>query len=577
MTANDTHHSIVREELTWSSFTLPLLLALVFVGLPVILAPFDFWDGRILDHALDTQQNAAVEDWFMSSGWAIQYWIFTGVQNLAQATGVSGATLFDLVALFSMGGVVVETIRFGHGIAGLNRNWAVIMGCFVAVFPAWSTLLSSVLFIYVLCTWLILLAARLIFDASSWKVLLGFLILILSFQLNSNFVFAIALGASYFALSFIKLGRIDRASLLRSIAITILAVGGYLILKLSFTPTGLYADYNEILAGGLIAQIPGLLEGIVNYAQYPVVIFIILSAGHVALLILRLVGISRTTDEGLHIDDSPMRPSIWPTLLAIFLIGAAAFPYVVVGKSSNLSYIYEWNQRHTVLLALPAAFFLVLCARLLATWFRCPGGLCALLPAVLAVAVFAGFQLNATSSKLARGAYEAGMIAALEGEPAPGPGVVLIKATNMPEPGLRFYESNWLMVQAYDREDWYTLVGSTTDREVEIRDWMTASSPTAEVYRMKHIMRTFKDTCITILEIEGAPYGPAAALGWLASGSVANRLQVRQLRSDCNLRNTSLRPRFSEGPQTVQQKTGDSVGDRDDPDDQYLRHRLIVR
>lgn len=512
-------------------------MSFLLIGLPLLLSPFDFWDGRILDHALDTNQIIGVQNWFTTSGWHLQYLVFAGVQKLANATGLPGDTMLRLIAIGGLVGVVFETVRFAENIVRMPRFWALGAGAIVVVFPAWSTLLSSVLFMYVLCSWLVLLGLRMLHDRTLAKSLMGGLILIISLQLNSNFSFSIALAGAYFASAWVYKGRPARADIARFASVIAVSVICYITLKTVFTPSGIYADYNQIditLSGGTLLQMG--IE-MLRYMQYPVGIAAVMLAVFASLEML-----ARLRHRGNMLDGSPaklafasaeLRTYVWPLLIAVFLIGSAAFPYVIVGKGADLRLLFDWSPRHTFPMALPVGIFAAALARLLCEWPALRRSPFRLAPLVAMLVVLGGMQIAATWDKLARSAYEAGMVGGLQDIDAPPPGLIKIIVPNFAGRSIRYYESNWLLYKAYGREDWHSGVVDTSEEEIAMPTWLDVNQPITAAYASKHIMRGFRNQCVTVLQVSGQPYSAGAVFQWIFGTGLPQTISVETISVEC--------------------------------------------
>lgn len=512
-------------------------MALLLIGLPLLLSPFDFWDGRILDHALDTNQIIGVQNWFTTSGWHLQYLVFAGVQKLANAAELPGDTMLRLIAISGLLGVVFETVRFAENIIRMPRFWALAAGAVVVVFPAWNTLLSSVLFMYVLCGWLVLLGLRLLHTHALATSLMGWAILIVSLQLNSNFSFSIALALAYFASSWIHGGRPTRADITRFIGVIAVSVVCYITLKAVFTPSGIYGDYNQIditLSAGMLLQMG---KEMLRYLQYPIGITAVMLSVFASLeIVTRLHHRGNTLGGSLTkatFASAKLKTYVWPLLIAVFLIASAAFPYVVVGKAADLRFLFDWNPRHTFPMALPVGIFAAALGRLLCEWSAFRRSEFRLAPLAVILVVFGAMQIAATWDKLARSAYEAGIIGGLKNIDAPPPGLVKIIVPNFAGRNIRYYESNWLLYQAYGREDWHSGIVDDAETDIAIPAWLDVNQPIYPAYASKHIMRGFRNQCATDLEANGQPYSADIVFKWVFGADLPETVSVEAVSVVC--------------------------------------------
>lgn len=514
-----------------SSTRTPYLLALILVGLPLVFSPFEFWDGRILFHALETGENRGAYIWFSTAGWFIQYYIFTAIQSIDGVDGPIGIFLIRLIIIGSLCGLIYESIRFYSNIIRLPQCWAIAASVAVALFPAWNVLLaSSVIFIYIMCTWLSLLALRLIHDSSTVCFLAGVAILLLSFQLNSNFVFSIALAIAYLGSLLVYDGTITRQSTVKFFTVIAISFLAFIALKLSFTASGLYEGYNEMHSVDSLGDILHFAIEMIRYFQYPILLAAILMAAHLGLLLLGPGSKSFPTEE--------WRTLLWPVVLSLFLIGSAALPYVIVGKPADLrAILIEWNPRHTFLMAMPVGLFLASFARLLYHWHGLQNRKLAMLPTLAAIAILALILQAAFWQKLSRSAYEQGIITALAKETPPKPGIVKIVAPEIPAALWRFYESNWLMYRAYGKEEWFTSLTLKENQGMEQPEFVGDKNLNAslmELYKIEYIMSDFQSGCETLIKIEGNRFSIHEVLGWVVfSSELPDQISVSRITENC--------------------------------------------
>lgn len=484
-----------------------VILVLAVMGLPILFAPMDFWDGRVLSHAFQTGELDGVWNWFSESGWFVQLGIIVALESFLGEFTVYSLRMLSLIALC---GIALESYRFARGALRMSHTHGIHVAAATAAFPAWSTLLSSVLFIYVLCAWLALWAVRLIMTGEFRHRLAGSVLLLLSLDMSSNYVFSIGLAATYAACSSRNQDSRDSSPLLRFGLVTIISVGAFIVERLIFETTGLYAGYNHISISELIEHPTEHVVLLARFFSYPIVAAVIVMAASFAV---RVVEPARPREVS---HDSHM--SLWPIFVGLFLVGVAAFPYVIVGKGTDIRVLDDWDPRHAFLAAMPVAVVLVGLGRAAANCLQIRQGLLAQLPIICTILVFVSLQGASTWIKLSRGAYETGIIHALSVTPPPPPGTMQLVAPSLPGPRMRFYEVNWLMFQSFGREDWFANAGQFEGGGRELPNWAVQPSELQQVYRVKHIMQGFTPGCHTVLTVLGGQYTVRARLAWLIWG-----------------------------------------------------------
>lgn len=482
-------------------------MILTMMGVTILFSPIDFWDGRILTHAFETGELDGVWNWFTESGWFVQLGIIVTIESFLGPLTVYGLRFLSVIALC---GIAIESYKFARGTLQMTRTDGLFVAAATSAFPAWSALLSSVLFIYVLCVWLVLWAVRLIMNGGFLPRLAGSLLLLLSLDMSSNYVFSIALAAVYATCSSRNQASGDRSPLLYFGLVTVVSVGAFIVERLLFEATGLYADYNHISISELIEHPTEHIVLLIRFFSYPIAAGVIVVAASFVVSVVVPVH-----PKGIPHDS---RMSLWPILVGLFLVGAAAFPYVIVGKGTDIRVLDDWSARHAFLAAMPVAVVLVGLGRAAANRLNIHPWLLAQLSIICTILAFLSLQGAGAWIKLSRGAYETGIIQALYGIPAPPPGTVQIVAPSLPGPRIRFYEVNWLLFRGFGREDWFANAGQSDAGGRELPDWAVQPSELQQVYKVKHIMQGFTQGCDTSIIVLGPQYTVRTRLAWLIWG-----------------------------------------------------------
>ena len=474
------------------NFFLSPAIPLFIIGGLIFLTNYDFWDGRIISHAFEIDDFTGVENWFSSAGWLIQLFLIKCAYFIQSNLFISGRFLLKLIAFCSLLALVNESIKTGRKIYKFSDLEARLFGMIVAVFPAWSTLISSVIFIYIFCTWLVYFGVRLIMSSSSIiKRSIGFILTAISFQLSSNFLFSIGLGFSYYCISIglnKKSNNLEKKSRFRFIGIIILSFLSYALVRSFFWAYGLYEEYNQISLESFKSI---FLSNKLGYLSFPVFIFI-------SIILSSVIYIKNFKWSNLKINKQKiiLSPLIHGFILFIF----ASFPYLLVGKNTNIFAISDWDQRHSFLLSLPIALILIGLGRLINDLLSrsLKNRKIIIMPTILILfcLMLSGFYI-----KLSRASYEAGIINILSLEPTPPPGILTIQTNNNIEPSMRFYEVNWLLYQAFNEELWYSNINR--DKLNYEEDKRLNLIKDNQAYKNKFIMRDFSSSWSTDIKVNG--------------------------------------------------------------------------
>ena len=476
------------------NFYLSPKFPLFVIGVLTFLPNYDFWDGRIISHALSIDDLSGVNFWFSSSGWYIQLFLIKFAYYVQSNSIFSGIFFIKVISFISLVGLVYESMKIGSKIYKFSDSEKRFFGISIAVFPAWSTLLSSVLFIYIFCTWLVFLGVRLIMQSKSkLKIYIGFLLLAISFQLNSNFLFSIGLGLSFYLISIRfnqKVKNLEKDLRFRFIGIIVMSISSYGLLRLLFSPYGLYEEYNQISILSLFKSI--LLSNNFGFASFPIFIFL--------SIIVTLLIYKRNFFKWSNLKIEKKEILFSPLFHGFILLFFASLPYILVGKQTNILEISDWSQRHSFLLSFPLALLIIGLDRFVNGLSAKPliNSKVLIMPTILILffLLLSGFYI-----KFSRASYEAGIINTLSSQIVPPPGKLTIETNYKINPRMRFYEVNWLMYKAFNKEFWYSNINKSnlTDKEENNLKLIRSS----QIYKRKYIMRDFSSTCNTIIKVNG--------------------------------------------------------------------------
>lgn len=503
------------------NFFLSPILPLFIIGVLIFLPNYDFWDGRIISHAFEKGDLTGVDFWFSSSGWHLQLVLIKLAYYIQSNYNISGVFFLKLISFFSLIALVNESKNIGQKIYQFSESESRLFGMIVAVFPAWSTLLSTVLFIYIFCTWLVFFGVRLIMNSKSiLKRNIGFVLTFLSFQLNSNFLFSIGLGFSFYLISLglnINSLKLEKKSRFRLFGIIILSFSSYAIYRLFFISYGLYEEYNQISTLSLFKSI--FLSEKFGFVSFPIFIFL-------SIIFPLLIYRNNFLLRNFKINNQKIIFS--PLTHGFILLIFSSLPYLLVGKSTNIFAISDWSQRHSFLLAIPFSLMLMGVWQLIndLSSRSLKNKKILIMPTILILfcLLLSGFFL-----KLSRASYEAGIINTLSSQNIPPPGILTIETNHRMNPEMRFYEVNWLLFQAFKKEFWYSNIKKTNRNYQE--DNLFKIIKDNEIYKNKFIMNDFSSACNTNIKVEGENK-IQDIFKWIIFGKASNKFSAK-IQSSC--------------------------------------------
>ena len=478
--------SILRDKTKWAihkmknyrkikfSLTSLEVIPIFFTGLLVSAIPLstfreDLWDGVIIDFNLSQHRLPVLQDWFYSSGWELQYLLLKSQYHLAALLNVPTRNLILICSSIALISLAIEVYILSKKFFKIERHGAVFSGILLLVFPTWNVLASSVMNIHIICLYLGMLGTRLFFTRNLFRKILAVFLILASFQLNSLILFIPTL---IIAIHKMNQSYNKQRTFKTDVFLISLLSFSYFIFMRIFNPNyGLYANYNHFV---LPTSVSGLKNYILNTFSFTS--FLIVPA---FALILSLFFFSKSRNINLS-STSSANPYLWLITLCV----AASFPYIVVGKSTNLFEFEDWTQRQSFLLIIPISILTSLIVsdftkNMKSKWevqkkftiFLLVG----LIPLVL---LFSGFSV-----KLSRQGFERELVSALRNYPIhPSPGIFQINGSGIPGPDFRNYESNYLLFRAYSRASWWSLVQEDRSELFNYPSWLNSKNASRYVF-----------------------------------------------------------------------------------------------
>lgn len=420
----------------------PAVLALVI--LPHGLITRDLFDGASVAFAWMTGDDSALRYWLMLANWPLTVLFHKVCFFIAQLIDVHYLVLVKAVIAALLLGLYREFRLLGRQLFGLTAPQDRWLALLCSASPALYTLVSSQIVPILLCIWLVFIGHRLWRSDGTARRLAGLAVLALSFQLNSNLVFALALEALFLA----RFARYRAHRLKWTAALGFTAVAVYAGMRLASPPQQIFAEYNRLLLPWRTGELRRIVRAILMFLTWGVIPLAAVLATCATLLAATSM---RPSAAGLR---AALRGNGFGLLAGAFLACAAMFPYVMVGKGAPLftlvglgSSLTEqvlaavhtgifaptWantSGRHGFLYAPGVAIFTWFLCRLVVQWWRATSDHVPdeqavpkwLLPVLLPV--FLVWVLPAYYNKLDNQAAEISLVGGLRTLPAAPPGVV---------------------------------------------------------------------------------------------------------------------------------------------------------
>ena len=300
-------------------------VTLLLLIVPHWMVTRDLFDGALASFAELSGHRDGLDFSLLNANWLLAAWFVQACFWLGDLLGIGYLVVVKLVISAMLLGLYHEFVRLGRDLFRLDDTEARLVGLLCLASPSLYTLVSSLVVPNPLCFWLAFVGHRLFWsDKAHWRWL-GLLVTAVSFQLNSNLVFVLALDVVYLYRFRPQL----RQRLPWFCLLFLVAVAVYAGMRLIFPPQQIYAQYNQLLNPFDPASLARLAKALVMFLTWGAIPISALLLATAAAAVLR-----RRLGEAVP----AANPAIdwFVPLAAAFLCAAAIFPYVMVGKGTPL-------------------------------------------------------------------------------------------------------------------------------------------------------------------------------------------------------------------------------------------------
>ena len=302
------------------ALTLFLLIA------PNWLLTRDFADGAVVSFARHIGKSDGLFAWLRDSNWLLAIAFYKAVFALSDSSGVNYLYLSKFALSLLLVALYVECALWARDVFKLPANQASLAAMLCVASPSLYTLANSTAAVNLLCIWLVFFGHRLYWSDKISVRLVGLVLLVVSFQVNSNLVFALALEA-------VRVWRFKPERKLWWVwflGLLVAAVFIYFFIRILSPPKEFFVQYNQFLNPFNMQDFSRLVRVVVMFLTWGVIPF----AAIVAIAIAGFFSHRRLLDS--PVEKTQIQTQRAFLLALVFLAGAAAFPYVMVGKGPPL-------------------------------------------------------------------------------------------------------------------------------------------------------------------------------------------------------------------------------------------------
>lgn len=313
---------------------------IIFILIPLGYLP-QLFDGVLIDYAYKSGNIDAIEFWYKDAIRYSHFYIIYLVNIFSKITLLPHEFFLDLFSVLFLILYCLETKKIAKLIFNLNEKYCNLAAFFTSIFPVWHTLAAFNISQYLFSFYCVLFGYRNFISNNPTKIFVGFIFIILSFDVESSLSFII--GLSFVHLLLNKKNKISNIAPSKVIFIFCLCFI-YYIFKTSFFPTtGYWASYNNInfsLLSNL--SVNRIVTNIFNYSTFLFIFIWIPFFYYFKIIFKKITTIKKIKKYNLFYNEY---------FLLILLSAFAIFPYVLLNKSSTIFYLADFYQRHAFLLA----------------------------------------------------------------------------------------------------------------------------------------------------------------------------------------------------------------------------------
>ena len=478
-----------------SSITISTLLFIFLVTIPTLSLKSDIWDGTIIEYASKTNNFNGIYKFFIESHWFLQYPLSVGIIKISNFFSIGYKNMNAIIVSIIFILIIIELTIYTKNIFKFSNLEILLMTLFVAVYPVWNVLLSSIMTLHIFCIALGLVSIRFIHSNSKIKFILGYILLIFSFNLQSLFLFLPCLSYTY---DVNANGKNNNFPSFKTFLIFSTGAFFYILFNFIYPPIGLYKNYNSISFFSSIG-LKSFILGVILYLTFlaPILTLII-------FVCLKKFNITKSIVKNQYnLILSSLNINI---ISVIFLLISSIGSYLFVGKFSYIFDTIDWGGRQAILLFLPLGILNIFAIRFIKEKF--------IFSSKTIKALFLIFILTPNFIFLSTGVlfklnrqkfvYDLEILLKKNKNTIPNGGIVQFICNNAPKPNLRFYETNLMMYNSIGIANYWTSLNKTVDNDFKIPEYIISDKNHQQEY-IFNFNKDYKDIH-TIIELESINY-----------------------------------------------------------------------
>ena len=421
---------------------------LLFTLIPINYLP-QLLDGVHIEYAFTIGDISAVDLWYRAASRYGHALVIHVVDVLVKYSHLPAEIILDNVLVIVLLLLCIEIRQYSIIFFRLEKRWGSLAALVTALFPMWHLLADFDIGQYLISIYFLYIGFRLFADENVFKNIIGSILVVLSFNVESNLFMVVGLGV--FALACNRENKNYYFSSGKLLILILLAVGYILVRVFYFPPHGILEGYLSVSWnswGGGVA----LIKNLFNYLSF--------LSFYMWIPLAYYVQIYRRNTE--YFTDNNVG-KIWRNELfknkniyfwLIGLAGVAIAPYLLLNKTASLINLTDYQGRHAFLLAPISGIFFALMFRDMAAANT--------LPRTINLSIYIGMFVCMNALLLSYGNYRKvetyhfreNLIEQLQSHGSIPKGNVQLISENIPG-ALRSKEISLLFYRAYDVAGWW--------------------------------------------------------------------------------------------------------------------------
>jgi hypothetical protein len=325
---------------------------LILTLLNLSLVSQDMWDGVIFAYGNEIGDLRGWQRNMDESGWESAGPLMLFSVWLGELLGGTYFLGYKLIVGLALTLTTYEVFQFLGKVLRLPNPWPALGSAFVVSSTVWTASAGSAMIWHVVAVPLVLLSIRIIYSGRSpFLTVVGFLLLIPSFSLNSVLAFAPALAVAH------EWSRQKAPSIKGLITLSawrpylVVIMGGtYFLLQAAMNPKhGRYAEYNNL------ESIQSSSSQVVLIAQ--AALWFVLFTAPVLVIILGFAKL-KSLEKPEFFRKIRFPNKVHAIASSLLLILVSALPYIAVGKAPIGYEVWDWQGRHGFLFSVALASLL---------------------------------------------------------------------------------------------------------------------------------------------------------------------------------------------------------------------------